>query len=474
MIGGALDWLNSSPQGQGLLANPYAPTRGDMLTNFGLGLLANSGPSLQPVGFGSAVGRAGLGATQMQEQAKQRAYQQQLYSQVAQRQQQELDQNAQWKAAMMGGASPQAIGAGMSQPGMQPGPTVQAANAVKQLDPMAGLSPQQKFFLGNMPAQQGSQAAFQALTKDDSPIAVPEGTSLINRRGQVVYQGEKKAPEGFQRNPDGSLSLLPGYAEGKGQLASLTEPLSKVMNPDGTVKYVPRSQAVGQSAPDEAMVVMGPDGKPLFMRGGSQAIQAMQSGLTKAGQDKVQDQLIDMTAQMSQVNRIKNSFKPEFQQIGTRAGLSWDAIRDKAGMNLNPQERQGVAEFAKYKAEAGQYFADRLKAMSGAAVTEQEMKRQEAYLPNPGSGVFDGDSPTQFSAKVERMQDFMQKATARLHYVSKKGMNISQVPLDDMPKIIRDRGNELAKSIEGRGLDEAAVKDAVRRQLAKEFGLVSE
>jgi hypothetical protein len=219
---------------------------------------------------------------------------------------------------------------------------------------------------------------------------------------------------------------------------------------------------------------MGPDGKPLFMRGGSQAIQAMQSGLTKAGQDKVQDQLIDMTAQMSQVNRIKGSFKPEFQQIGTRAGLSWDAIRDKAGMNLNAQERQGVAEFAKYKAEAGQYFADRLKAMSGAAVTEQEMKRQEAYLPNPGSGVFDGDSPTQFAAKVERMQDFMQKATARLHYVSKKGMNISQVPLEDMPKVIRERGNELAKSLEGKGLSEEAKRDAVRRQLATEFGLVSE
>jgi hypothetical protein len=443
------------------------------LAQLSAGLLQGGAPSYQPGGFGRGLGQGLAGFTPAMQGYMRNAYTADLLKQSAADQQRKAQAQQQYENLLAGIPTPEATGAAMAQPGVRPGPTPQAARSLTGADPLAGVNPLTRSLLGTMDVSQGAPAMIGMMNK--SPIAAAPGTTLLDPRTyKPIYTSPEKPPEGFQRGPDGSLSLVPGYAEGKGQIASLTEPLQKVMNPDGTVNYVPRSQAIGKTAPDEAMVVMGPDGKPLFMRGGSQAIQAMQSGLTKAGQDKVQDQLIDMTAQMSQVNRIKGSFKPEFQQIGTRAGLSWDAIRDKAGMNLNAQERQGVAEFAKYKAEAGQYFADRLKAMSGAAVTEQEMKRQEAYLPNPGSGVFDGDSPTQFSAKVERMQDFMQKATARLHYVSKKGMNISQVPLEDMPKIIRDRGNELAKSIEGRGLDDAAVKDAVRRQLAKEFGLVSE
>jgi hypothetical protein len=282
-----------------------------------------------------------------------------------------------------------------------------------------------------------------------------------------------KPSDGYTLGPDQVRFDASGKVIARGP-EKKDEQLVKVLNPDGTVKYVPRAEAVGKAAPDEAMVVMGPDGKPMFARGGSQSVKGLVSGLTNSSQNKVEEQLIDMTAQMAQVNRIAGQFRPEYQQIGTRAGLTWDRIRDKAGMNLGSDERKQVADFAKYRAEAGQFFADRLKAMSGAAVTEQEMKRQETYLPTPGTGIFDGDSPTEFASKTKRMQEFMTNATARLHYVSKKGMSIKDVSLDEMPKVIRSRGNELASEFGKRGLEGDALKSAVRQQLAREFGLVGE
>jgi hypothetical protein len=283
-----------------------------------------------------------------------------------------------------------------------------------------------------------------------------------------------KPSDGYTLGPDQVRFDANGKVIARGP-EKKDEQLVKVLGADGTVKYVPRAEAVGKAAPEEASIVFGPDGKPIYARGGAQSVKGLASGLTNSSQGEVEKQLVDMTAQNVQVNRIAAQFRPEFQQIGTRAGLAWSAFKDKSNlMRLGSDERQALADFTKYRAEAGQYFADRLKAMSGGAVTPQEGERQEVYLPKPGTGVFDGDSPTEFQAKTKRMQEFMTNATARLHYVSKKGLGIRDVPLDEMPKIIRERGNELAKAFTAQKLEGDALKSAVRQQLAREFGLVSD
>lgn len=320
-------------------------------------------------------------------------------------------------------------------------------------------------------------AGIAAMRQMNAPIAVGAEQGLYVPGQGWVQQPGRKPPEGFE--PDGQGGLKPikgGPADPTylGQKSGVTEPLQKVLNPDGTVKYVPRSQAVGATAPDEAMIVMGPDGKPLFMRGGAAAMQGMVSGLGQKAQNEVQEQLLNTTAQLSQVNRISERFKPEYQQIGTRAGMSWAAVKDKGGMTLDPNERRALGEFTQYRAEAANFYADRLKAMSGSAVTEHEMKRQSAYLPNPGTGVFDGDSPTELAAKNARMKEFFQNVTARLHYVSKNGTDIKNVSLEKMPEVIRERGNALEGEFKKRGLEGDQLKAAVRRQLAGEFGLVNE
>jgi hypothetical protein len=447
-------------------ARYYAGARRDAITqglmSTGLGMLEAGGPQPRPVGVGQAISRGGLLGQNSYNQGIGSALRGTMaQAQLSQNQQQMKQQKA--YDDYLAGLKSQAM---QPSPGERPGPTPMAAGRDNQISQMLPM-------LEALGPQAGVSALMSQMNR--APIAAAPGTTLLDPRTyKPLYSSPEKPPEGFARTPEGGLSLIPGYAQGKGEIAAQTEPLMKVLNPDGTVKYTPRTKAVGQTAPDEAMIVMGPDGKPIFMKGGSAALQGMKSGLGTSAQSEVEKQLIDMTAQNVQVKRILAQAKPEFQQIGTRAGAGWAAIREKAGMNLDPADRQLLGDFTKYKAESGQYFADRLKAMSGGAVTPQEASRQETYLPNPGTGVFDGDAPTEFMAKAKRMEEFMTQATARLAYVSKRGMSIKDVPLDQMPKIIRERGDELAKQFQAQGIKDDAVRSAVRQRLAAEFGLVSE
>jgi hypothetical protein len=444
------------------------------------GLMMGGAPSLQPGGMarGLAEGFAGFGKNFQGSLAnsvamKSAALQQQMaQTQVAEAQRKQAAQQK-LSAAMAGVNAPVQVADASQQGAVGMANRMNGGTQGAQLYQQALQSPDAQSALMEL----YGPAGIAAMRQMNAPVAVGADQGLYVPGQGWLQQPGRKPPEGFE--PDGQGGLRPikgGPADPTylGAKSNLTEPLQKVLNPDGTVKYVRRSQAEGATAPDGAMIVMGPDGKPLFMRGGSQAMQGMVSGLGQKAQNEVQEQLLNTTAQLAQVNRISEKFKPEFQQIGTRAGMAWSAIKDKGGMTLDPQDRRALGEFTQYRAEAANFYADRLKAMSGSAVTEHEMKRQSAYLPNPGTGVFDGDSPTELAAKNSRMREFFQNVTARLHYVSKNGMDIKNVSLEKMPEVIRDRGNALEGEFKKRGLDGDQLKAAVRRQLAGEFGLVNE
>lgn len=295
---------------------------------------------------------------------------------------------------------------------------------------------------------------------------------------RVLSQFPTKPPEGFERAPDGSLGPIAGgpadprYLARKGEV---TEPLMRVLNPDGTVKYVPRSQAVGQSAPDEAglMVTTGPDGKPVIMRATPQGMKSMLGTLGSAAQNEVEKTLVETGGLRQQMASQMERFRPEYQTWGTKLGMWGTALKEKLDLGqADPDTRQKLAEFTQFRSDAYRLFSQYLKTLSGVAVNPTEFKRAEAQLPNPGTGVFDGDSPTEFASKQREFMDFADKATARLHYIQRRGMTINDIPLDQMPQIIEKRGKELEASIGRLGIDGEALRKSVRDQLAREFGLV--
>jgi len=210
-------------------------------------------------------------------------------------------------------------------------------------------------------------------------------------------------------------------------------------------------------------------------QGGFTMTQGSGAGLGKPTMNKVEQKVLNAGDTLSQLVSIKSRFKPEFQEIGTKTGMVWSALKDKINSDsLDEVEKQNLEEFTSYRADAGQMFALTLKELSGVAVNPTEMKRAETWLPNPGTGIFDGDSPAQLKSKIDRFEEFTRRALMKYSYVQRNGLDINNVDVDDMPNLMNKRGSELETELQGQyGGNQAELKKAVKMRLADEFGLVA-
>ena len=221
-----------------------------------------------------------------------------------------------------------------------------------------------------------------------------------------------------------------------------------------------------QAPPDNGITV-GPDGT--IQIGGNVA-----TPLGKRAQGEVELNLINTNEKIARLDEISARFDPKYLQLGERMGQTMAAWKDKLGM-LDAGGQAALAEFAGFRQAA---FADlnmTLKEMSGAAVTPQEAERQLLVLPNPGEGIFDGDSPAVFQRKMLNSVAFAKKAQARLHYLRMKGIpagdDFGGISLDSMPKLIDKRAGELEKEYQGQGLPAGVVQGLVDQRLKTEFGI---
>lgn len=206
--------------------------------------------------------------------------------------------------------------------------------------------------------------------------------------------------------------------------------------------------------------------------GASSVSVGIASPVEKGTKAKIEDQMIESLGLHSLVREGLRTFRPEYQNLGAKFGQSWASLKDKT-VGLSEKDRSDLNSYTEYRAAVGQLTAEKLKTMSGAAVTPQEYARNAIYLPIVGESPWQGDSPTVLKNKLTRMDDFFTKVNARLAYVRANGLTIEQVPLDNMPKIMRERGNALVSEIKRanpRATDDQ-IKEAVSSALVQEFGV---
>jgi hypothetical protein len=192
-----------------------------------------------------------------------------------------------------------------------------------------------------------------------------------------------------------------------------------------------------------------------------------QLGKTTAGQ--VEQGALSDAAAVTRLNNIQFSYKPEYQNIKFRTGQAWNTLRDKFG-KLPDSEKRQLAEYSQYKQNSLQNLNQTIKDITGAAMGVQEAERIIASLPNAGTDIFSGDSPTEFEAKLNNAVKQTKYALARKNYALKSGLKWEDTPLDSMPSIINKRGSEIAKNY---NLDPKKPADlqTINRQLAAEFGI---
>lgn len=186
----------------------------------------------------------------------------------------------------------------------------------------------------------------------------------------------------------------------------------------------------------------------------------------------LQTSLLESGSRLSMYNQIESQFKPEYLQPKFKAGQAWSAIKEKSGANLSPEEKQSLAQFSQFKQNTLNNLSQTIKALTGASMGIQEAARIEAGLPSAGQGIFDGDSPTEFQAKLNNTMKELRLVEARNAYILRKGLSFKDIPLDNVPKLINDRASELAKQYQV-DLKKATPTqmNAIKRQLSVEFGI---
>jgi hypothetical protein len=194
--------------------------------------------------------------------------------------------------------------------------------------------------------------------------------------------------------------------------------LKVIDTPEGP-KYVTAQEAEGQKPyyrpPASALQITGYDeqGRPLLQVGGQP--------ITNATRSKVEGKELDAQDTLARLEQIRSSFRPEFQQWGTKMGQRWSQMKESAGVGLSDAESKQLSELAQFQASAYENMSLILNQLSGAAISPAEFERLSRFLPNVGSGVFDGDSPTQFKAKLENFDRSVKAAISRYQETRARG-----------------------------------------------------
>jgi hypothetical protein len=288
----------------------------------------------------------------------------------------------------------------------------------------------------------------------------------ISSDGQPIQMGINKATGKYEKIPLDGVGLKPEAPEG---WKNITKSINKAgdvvfsgIDPkDGQLKQIPTDMIPVLT---QGMEVTTADGTTVKVGG-------QQGNLAKTVQAGVEKDLLAAQEQLLQINDIEAKLNGDFQTFGKRAEMMGADFYSKMGGELDPKQEAELTSYSDFRADTGRLFSSILKEMSGAAVTPAEGKRAEEYLPNTGTGIFDGDSPVRMKAKVRNMKLFTTRATARLNFIRKNGLEITDIPLERMDSIMSKRGNEIEKSLVDAGMPIEEAEKQTRSKLAKEFGL---
>jgi hypothetical protein len=191
-----------------------------------------------------------------------------------------------------------------------------------------------------------------------------------------------------------------------------------------------------------------------------------------SAQTEIDKALLSSGSRLQVLNRISEGYRPEFLQTRFKVAQGLVELGEKLGREPNPEERQNLEQYSRFKQDAVRQLNQYINEITGAAIGQgEEAERLKSGVPNPGTGLFGGDSPTVFLSKLNNTVRDLRLAEARLQYIKTKGFNLQDVTLDQMPTIMRKRKEQIVKDF---GLDEANATDreVLRNRLAAEFGLL--
>ena len=286
-----------------------------------------------------------------------------------------------------------------------------------------------------------------------------------------------------QGQPRVQLQSMPGGGEGQPQMipaqvgqtppAPQQAPVPMVDTPIGRI---PETQA---KAMGFALALQG--------KGDAGKMLAGEPGLGKTAMNDVDSKIVDGVSLLARMDGIARAYKPEYQTIGTRLGMTtagWMAKIDPS--KVDPQTAQQLSEFSTYRRRAAENVNATIKEITGAAMSIPEAQRILSQVPNAGTGILDGDDPITFKAKLDDVMKQTRLAVARNAYLKKNNPQLlSQLaarkmegidgvlPLDQMHGLMNERKNQIYQELKQRSPNASPAQLApfVGQRLKQEFGI---
>jgi hypothetical protein len=223
---------------------------------------------------------------------------------------------------------------------------------------------------------------------------------------------------------------------------------------------------------------------------GEQLMKDTDKDLTQLGKPAINDvdeKIVAGLDQLARLEAMNQTFEDKYQTIGTRigmAGAGWMAKIDPS--RVDPKTAQDLAAFAKDRRRGIENLNLTIKDITGAAMSNPEAARIMQQVPNPGTGIFDGDDPITYRAKMKDATDQTRLAVARRAWLKKNNPELlarlsankmegveAVMPLDRMRDTMNQRKNEIYQGLKQRNPNATREQllPYVGQMLNQEFGI---
>jgi hypothetical protein len=342
------------------------------------------------------------------------------------------------------------------------------------------------------------------------PVTIKEGEMLVSPKGDVIFSGAQKAkaeiinpdeaialglPEGaiYQRKPTGEIELVAGTApKTKAKILSADEATQLGLPTSGNQKYqvdangkidLVQGTAIDKPATsiEEYKFYVDQGGKKTYEQFlkekiPSTNINVMPAGtvpLGKEGANKVDAQLLELGQNRLNLQSISQNFKSKYLQKPFQLKMAAIAELEKYGKKPSPEQAAELAEYAEFAQNSYNQLNAYINFITGAAVgSGEEEARIRKGVPDPQK-----DSPTQFLSKLDAKIREGRLYEARLGYIKQNGLKMTDVDVNKIPTLMRQREAALKGNNKLFGGKNYSDKDPnhnaiVRAILSREFGLM--
>ncbi len=342
------------------------------------------------------------------------------------------------------------------------------------------------------------------------PITLSENQTVITPQGKVIFAGTPKAkaeiinpdeaialglPEGavYQRKPTGEIELVAGTTpKTKAKILTSDEATQFGLPTSGGQKYqvdangkidLVQGTAIDKPATsiEEYKFYVSQGGKKTYEQFlkekiPSTNINVMPPGavpLGKEGANKVDTQLLELGQNRLNLQSIASNFNPKYLEKPFQLKMEAVAGLERLGKKPTPEQAIELRDYAEFAQNSYNQLNSYINMITGAAVgSGDEEARIRKGVPDPQK-----DSPTQFLSKLQAKIREGRLYEARLGYIKQSGLKLTDVDVNKIPTLMRQREAALKgdnKLFGGKAYDDkdSNHKAIVRAILSREFGLM--